>query len=57
MCSLDNEVSVIRAFNLSVVFPNAVLQIIDSISQLDNLVLIIIVLYDEPISVNLSALN
>ena len=57
MCSLDNEVSVIRAFNLSVVFPNAVLQIIDSISQLDTLVLIVIVLYDESISVNLSALN
>ena len=57
MCSFDNEVSVIRAFNFSVVFPNAVFQAIDSISQLDYLVLIIVVLFDESIPVNLSALS
>ena len=55
ICSFDNEVSIIRAFNFSVVFPNAVFRV--TISQLDYLVLIIIVLYDESISVNLSALN
>ena len=57
MCSSDNEVSVIRAFNFSVVFPNTGLQFIDSISQLENLILTIIVLYDESITVNPSTLN
>ena len=57
MCSFDNEVSVIRAFNFSVVFPNTGLQSVDSISRLEYLVLIIIVLYDESITVNLNTLN
>ena len=57
MCSSDNEVSIIRAFNFSVVFPNTGLQFIDSISQLENPILIIIVLYGESITVNLSTLN
>ena len=51
MCPFDNEVSVIRAFNFRVVLPNSSLQFIDSISQLEYFVLIIIVLYDESITV------
>ena len=57
MCPFDNEVSVIRAFNFRVVLPNSSLQFIDSISQLEYFVLIIIVLYDESITVNLSTLS
>ena len=57
MCPFDNEVSVIRAFNSSVVIPYSNLQLIDSTSQLEYFVLITVVLYDESITVNLSTLN
>ena len=57
MCPFDNEVSVIRAFNSSVVYPNANLQLIDSAGQLEYFVLVIVVLYDESIMVNLGTLN
>ena len=57
MCPFDNEVSVTRAFNFSVAIPNPSLQFIDSTSQLEYVVLIIVVLYDESITVNFSTLN
>ena len=57
MCPFDNEVSVIRAFDSSVVIPYSSLQFIDSISQLEYLFLIVVVLSNDSVTVNLSTLS
>ena len=57
MCPFDNEVSVARAFNFSVVIPKSSLRLIDPLGQLEYFVLIIVVLYDESIAVVLDTLN